>query len=76
MEKEVQKTIDEILAQIRPFLNGHGGDIEVLGLEDKVLKVRLLGVCTHCESSRATIDAIEQIFIQNLPNDIEKMELA
>ena len=75
MKPEVQKVIDDILAQIRPFLNSHGGDIEVVDLQKKVLQVRLIGMCTHCGSSQATIDAIEQIFIANLPDDVEKMEL-
>ncbi len=57
------KQIEEILDNsIRPFLQGDGGDLEVLSLRDNQLTIRYEGACGTCPSSAgATLEAIESI---------------
>jgi Fe-S cluster biogenesis protein NfuA len=44
--------INEILDyEVRPYLQGDGGDLYVVGLEDNVLKVHYQGACGSCPSS-------------------------
>ena len=39
--------VNHIVAEtVRPILRSHGGDIEVVAVEDKNVKVRLLGACS------------------------------
>lgn len=54
------RRIEEILDEaIRPALQGDGGDIEVVALEDNILKVNFEGACGSCPSSTAgTLHAI------------------
>ncbi len=40
---------------VRPFLQQDGGDIEVLGVEDGIVKVHLQGACGTCPSSIMTL---------------------
>ena len=49
---ELQPLIDEI----RPYLQGDGGDCELMGIEDdgRVL-LRFVGACGGCPSSSATL---------------------
>ncbi len=44
--------INELLdREVRPYLQGDGGDLYVVGLEDNVLKVHYQGACGSCPSS-------------------------
>ena len=50
-----EKIIDAI-AQIRPFLQRDGGDIEFVELtDDNIVKVRLQGHCAGCPGATMTI---------------------
>lgn len=59
---EIQK-IEEILDNtVRMYLQGDGGDIEIVNLKDNQLEVRYQGACGTCPSSTsATLDAIQGI---------------
>ena len=45
------------LDSVRPFLQGHGGDVELLDLDEAVgaVHLRLLGSCDGCPSSAVTL---------------------
>lgn len=60
------KAIEEILDRtIRPGLQGDGGDLEVISLENLVLTVNFQGACGSCPSSTmGTLYAIEGILQQ------------
>lgn len=37
--------VEAVLDQIRPFLQRDGGDVELVAVEDGIVKVRLKGAC-------------------------------
>ena len=47
--------VDEALDEVRPFLAADGGDVEVVGIEDGIVAVRMFGACGSCASSTATL---------------------
>ena len=51
MEDKVKLVIDEI----RPLLQGHGGDIELVKIEEKTVYVRLQGACSGCPGAIMTM---------------------
>ena len=51
MNEKVQAVIDEI----RPMLQADGGDIELVGVEEGVVKVRLRGACAGCPGAQMTL---------------------
>ena len=51
LKDEVKKAIDEI----RPQIQVHGGDVELINVEDGVVKVRLTGACVGCPMSQMTL---------------------
>lgn len=67
------KEIDEILDEtVRTFLQGDGGDIEVISYKDHVLEVRYQGACGTCPSSLSgTLDAIQGILAQQFDPEIK-----
>ena len=65
----MEDKIKDALAQIRPFLQRDGGDIEFVELtEDNVVKVRLQGHCAGCPGAQMTIKGVvEQIIKESYP---------
>ncbi len=53
LEDRVLAALDEV----RPYLGSHGGDVEVLGIDEAagVLHLRMLGSCDGCPSSSVTL---------------------
>lgn len=41
----LEEQVQEVLDKLRPFLQRDGGDCELVGVEDGVVKLRLLGAC-------------------------------
>ena len=68
-DKERLEKINEILdEQIRPYLQGDGGDLYVVGLEGNKLTVHYQGACGSCPSSiSGTLAGIENLVRQLEP---------
>lgn len=70
MIRQVEKLLDE---QIRPGLAGHGGNIELVDIDNNIIYIRLSGGCQGCMASKITLtQGIERIIKANFP-DIEKV---
>jgi Fe-S cluster biogenesis protein NfuA len=50
-----EETVEAIIEHIRPALNADGGDIEIIGIHDDVVRVRLTGACSGCPSAEMTL---------------------
>ena len=69
-----EKIIDAI-AQIRPFLQRDGGDIEFVELtEDNIVKVRLQGPCAGCPGATMTIKGVVERLIKETYPEIQAVE--
>ncbi len=70
IESRVQKAIQEL----RPNLQADGGDIELLGVEKGVVKVKLKGACAGCPMSSMTIQwGVERFLKKKIP-EVVKVE--
>jgi Fe-S cluster biogenesis protein NfuA len=68
LETRVMKALDET----RPFLQSHGGDVELLGVTDGTVRLRLAGSCRSCSSSTMTLKlAIERAIYEAAPDVTE-----
>lgn len=47
--------VKKVLEEIRPALQADGGDIEFVGVDNAVVKVKLQGACGTCPSSMVTL---------------------
>ncbi len=65
----LQERVQKVLDLIRPQIQGDGGDVELVGInEDNVVTVRLTGACVGCPMSQLTLKAgIERILKQQIP---------
>jgi len=69
-EKSFEEQVTEVLEMVRPALQGHGGDVQLVGVdEDKTVKVRLQGACSGCPGATMTMKmGIERILRERLPD--------
>jgi Fe-S cluster biogenesis protein NfuA len=67
--QELETKVKNVLNQIRPYLQADGGDVEFIEMtEDKVVNIRLLGMCGNCPYSQMTLKSgIEAAVKRALP---------
>ena len=67
MEEKIRQRLDEL----RVHLQSDGGDLEVVEVIDKVVKLRLHGACGSCPHSTMTIkDGLERILKEEIDPEI------
>ena len=73
-EQTFDEKVKAELDQIRPMLQGHGGDCELVEIVGKVVKLRLQGACKGYPGAAATLkNGIEQRMKQAIP-ELEAVE--
>jgi Fe-S cluster biogenesis protein NfuA len=61
---------------VRPFLQQDGGDIELKGVEDGIVKVNLHGACGTCPSSIMTLQfGVERRLKEVFPTEVKGLQL-
>jgi Fe-S cluster biogenesis protein NfuA len=64
----VKEKVESALAQIRPMLQADGGDVELVAVEEGVVKLRLKGACAGCPVSEMTLkQGIERLLKEQIP---------
>ena len=65
----------QALDRVRPYMESHGGDVEFLGIEDGVAKLRLQGSCKSCSASSATLELAVRQALEELCPDLEGLDV-
>jgi len=64
----VEQEVRDALEEVRPHLQADGGDLDFVGIEDGVVKVRLKGSCVGCPMSQNTIKwGVENFLKKKIP---------
>lgn len=59
---------ERALAQVHPYIQSHGGKVEIIGVSDGVVRLRMSGACAGCTASAATLtDGVEQAMREHVP---------
>jgi Fe-S cluster biogenesis protein NfuA len=76
--KSFEEQVKEVIETVRPALQSHGGDVQVVGVDtDKTVRVRLQGACQGCPGAAMTMKmGIERILKQHLPDVKEVVAVA
>jgi Fe-S cluster biogenesis protein NfuA/nitrite reductase/ring-hydroxylating ferredoxin subunit len=71
----LEERVTEALDSVRPYMESHGGNVELLSLIDGVARLKLQGSCSGCSASQATLElAIKQALDEHAP-DLEGLEV-
>ncbi len=69
---DLETRVMRALEETRPLLRSHGGDVELLGVSEGVVRLRLAGSRQSCPSSTMTLKlAIEQAIYEAAPDVAE-----
>jgi Fe-S cluster biogenesis protein NfuA/nitrite reductase/ring-hydroxylating ferredoxin subunit len=72
---DLETRVREALDEVRPYMESHGGNVELLSLEDGVARLRLQGSCEGCPASSATLElAIKKALMEAAP-DLDGLEV-
>jgi Fe-S cluster biogenesis protein NfuA len=70
VDDRVKKAIDEV----RPQLQADGGDIEYMGFDNGIVKVKLKGSCSGCPMSAMTLQWGVENFLKKRIPEVVKVE--
>ena len=69
VELDEQIQVEEALDNVRPYIESHGGGLELLEVDDGIVHVRLSGSCSGCAASAMTLRrGVEESLRQHYDN--------
>jgi Fe-S cluster biogenesis protein NfuA/nitrite reductase/ring-hydroxylating ferredoxin subunit len=71
LEHRVQAALDSV----RPYMDSHGGNVELLSLIDGVARIRLQGSCSDCSASSVTLELAIKQALEDAAPDLEGLEV-
>jgi Fe-S cluster biogenesis protein NfuA len=64
----MKEKVENVLKKIRPSLIADGGNVELVGVDDGIVKVKLTGACSGCPMSQMTLKmGIEKLLKKEIP---------
>jgi Fe-S cluster biogenesis protein NfuA len=64
----MREQVEAAINKVRPALQADGGDVELVDVEDGVVKVRLTGACNGCPMATMTLrDGIQRVIMEEVP---------
>ena len=75
LEFSVQEQMKGLIEQLDAYINTyHGGTVEMIAFDGKVLKVHLGGACLGCPLSPSTVHGWVEGTVRQFVPEIEKVE--
>ena len=69
----MKEKVERALEKVRPLLQMDGGDVELVGIEDGIVSVRLSGACSGSAMSQVTLSqGVEEAIREEVP-EIKKV---
>jgi Fe-S cluster biogenesis protein NfuA len=70
--QELQDKVEQALDSVRPMLMADGGNVDLVSVEDGVVKVKLKGACGTCPMAQMTLKmGIERELKRQVPEVVE-----
>jgi Fe-S cluster biogenesis protein NfuA/nitrite reductase/ring-hydroxylating ferredoxin subunit len=73
---DLETRVLEALESVRPYMESHGGDVELLDIKDGVARMRLVGHCDGCPASESTLELAIKKALEETAPDLEGLEVA
>ena len=64
----MKEKVVAVLAQIRPALQSDGGDVELIDVNEGIVRLKLRGACAGCPMATMTLrHGIERVLKEQIP---------
>jgi len=68
LENGMRDEVEAVLETLRPTLMKDGGNVELIDIDDGVVKLKMVGACSSCSSSAMTLKmGIERALKKAIP---------
>lgn len=74
MSTDLMERVEKSLDSIRPALIADGGNVELVDIEDGIVKVRLQGACGTCPSALMTLKQGIEVKVKEDVPEIQEVE--
>jgi Fe-S cluster biogenesis protein NfuA len=74
MSETLETRVKKALEEVKPQLQADGGDIEYMGFDNGVVKVKLQGSCSGCPMSAMTLQWGVENFLKKRIPEVKKVE--
>jgi Fe-S cluster biogenesis protein NfuA len=71
---DVENRVQDALESVRPYIQSHGGSVELIGVSNGVVKLQLGGHCKGCPSSSLTLRTAVEDAIRAVAPEIVRIE--
>jgi len=71
---DIRGRVEHVLEMIRPYIQGDGGDIELVDIINGIVQIRLAGACVGCMHSMMTLQAGVERMIKEAVPEIKGVE--
>jgi Fe-S cluster biogenesis protein NfuA len=75
-DEDEQARAEAAVEAVRPYVEAHGGRLEVVAAEDGVVSIRLLGACESCSSSATTLRGYVEDALRAALPEFVRMDVA
>jgi Fe-S cluster biogenesis protein NfuA len=76
MKETVKGKVEKALKELRPQLQADGGDIELVEVENGIVKVKMKGACAGCPMSTMTLKlGVENFLKKKIPGIVRVEEV-
>ncbi len=72
--EELKERVEKSLDSIRPALMADGGNVELVDVENGIVKVRLQGACGTCPSALMTLKQGIEVRVKEDVPEIQEVE--
>jgi Fe-S cluster biogenesis protein NfuA/nitrite reductase/ring-hydroxylating ferredoxin subunit len=71
----LEQRVVEALERVRPYMESHGGDVELIEIRDGVARLRLQGSCKSCAASASTLELAVRQALEEAAPDLAGMDV-
>jgi Fe-S cluster biogenesis protein NfuA/nitrite reductase/ring-hydroxylating ferredoxin subunit len=71
----LERRVQEALDSVRPYMESHGGNVELLSVENGIARIHLRGSCSDCSASSVTLELAIKRALEEAAPDLEGLEV-
>lgn len=72
---DLETRVHQALDKVRPLLKSHGGNVNLIGIDDGVVRLQLTGSCHGCPSSTQTLHGAIEAAIYEFAPDVAELKV-